>query len=206
MSSMSAYFFFFQVMIKKVQSYVGFFLLLFVIICFTGCKDRQKQNNNLTGFEQSMTNADSTEVVHLVNMFFQYAENGKYADAAAMLYKENTKDNYSELQLLDNEDMKKVRDLLSSLPITKHNIDYIKFSQTYSNEVKCTAIIQPAHDNIPEIKTVYYFKPVNYLGKWKLCLLDSHNGDQPVIESAKKDSMEKEYGKELREKVVNKHN
>jgi hypothetical protein len=35
-----------------------------------------------------MTNADSTEVEHLVNVFFQYAESGKYADAAAMLYKD----------------------------------------------------------------------------------------------------------------------
>ena len=62
----------------------------------------------------------------------------------------------------------------------------------------------PAHDNVPEIKTVFYFKPIDYLGKWKLCMIDSHNGDRPVVEHAKKDSMQREYETETREKNLEK--
>jgi muconolactone delta-isomerase len=189
-------------MIRKSISFIGISLFALLVLSFVGCKNKQKQESERTGFELSMTNADSTEVQHLVNMFFEYAEKGNYTEAAGMLYKADAKDHYEEPQLLDNDDMEKVRNLLSSLPIQSHTIEYIKFSETYSNEVKCNAVIQPAHDKIPEIKTVFYFKPVNYLGKWKLCLVDSHDGDQPVIEGAKKDSMEKEYAKEMREKKV----
>ena len=193
-------------MTKKNLSLAGSLLLFLFVACFTGCKDKPKQESKFTGFEQSMTNADSTEVEHLVNVFFKYAESGKYGEAVGMLYKLDANDRYGKPKLLDKENAKEVYNLLSSLPITSHNIDYIKFHSVYSNEVKCTAIIQPAHDNIPEIKTEYYFKPINDSGNWKLCLLNSYNGDQPVVDDAKKDSMEKEYGKELREKVVNKHN
>ena len=133
-------------------------------------------------------------------LFFQLAESGRYDEAASMLFKNNVDTVYDEPKPLDNKDMEKVKTLLSSLPIKSHTIDYIKFKEVYENEVKCTAIIMEAHDNIPEVKTVFYFKPVSYLGKWKLCLVDSHHGDQTVIKADKKDSMQNEYQKEMREK------
>lgn len=191
---------------KKVISFVGFLLLSLFVFCFTGCNNKPKQESKFTGFEQSMTNADSTEVEHLVNVFFKYAESGKYNDAVAMLYQLDENEEYTNPKLLGKKDASKVYNLLSSLPILSHQIDYIKFHSIYSNEVKCTAIIQPAHDNVPEIKTQFYFKPINDSGNWKLCLLNSYNGDSPVVDGAKKDSMEKEYAKELRDRVVNKHN
>lgn len=165
----------------------------------TSCKDKPKPNPQTT-FEQSMTNKDSVAVTGLVNVFFQLAESGRYDEAASMLFKNNVDTVYDEPQPLDNKDMEKVKTLLSSLPIKSHTIDYIKFKEVYENEVKCTAIIMEAHDNIPKVKTVFYFKPVSYLGKWKLCLVDSHHGDQTVIKADKKDSMQNEYQKEMREK------
>lgn len=184
---------------KNLYIILGVFLLIISPLFMTSCKDKPKPNPQTT-FEQSMTNKDSVAVTGLVNVFFQLAESGRYDEAASMLFKNNVDTVYDEPQPLDNKDMEKVKALLSSLPIKSHTIDYIKFKEVYENEVKCTAIIMEAHDNIPEVKTVFYFKPVSYLGKWKLCLVDSHHGDQTVIKADKKDSMQNEYQKEMREK------
>lgn len=184
---------------KNLYIILGVFLLIISPLFMTSCKDKPKPNQQTT-FEQSMTNKDSVAVTGLVNVFFQLAESGRYDEAASMLFKNNVDTVYDEPQPLDNKDMEKVKTLLSSLPIKSHTIDYIKFKEVYENEVKCTAIIMEAHDNIPEVKTVFYFKPVSYLGKWKLCLVDSHHGDQTVIKADKKDSMQNEYQKEMREK------
>ena len=184
---------------KNLYIILGVFLLIISPLFMTSCKDKPKPNPQTT-FEQSMTNKDSVAVTGLVNVFFQLAESGRYDEAASMLFKNNVDTVYDEPKPLDNKDMEKVKTLLSSLPIKSHTIDYIKFKEVYENEVKCTAIIMEAHDNIPEVKTVFYFKPVSYLGKWKLCLVDSHHGDQTVIKAAKKDSMQNEYQKEMREK------
>ena len=184
---------------KNLYIILGVFLLIISPLFMTSCKDKPKPNPQTT-FEQSMTNKDSVAVTGLVNVFFQLAESGRYDEAASMLFKNNVDTVYDEPKPLDNKDMEKVKTLLSSLPIKSHTIDYIKFKEVYENEVKCTAIIMEAHDNIPEVKTVFYFKPVSYLGKWKLCLVDSHHGDQTVIKPDKKDSMQNEYQKEMREK------
>lgn len=184
---------------KNLYIILGVFLLIISPFFMTSCKDKPKPNPQTT-FEQSMTNKDSVAVTGLVNVFFQLAESGRYDEAASMLFKNNVDTVYDEPKPLDNKDMEKVKTLLSSLPIKSHTIDYIKFKEVYENEVKCTAIIMEAHDNIPEVKTVFYFKPVSYLGKWKLCLVDSHHGDQTVIKADKKDSMQNEYQKEMREK------
>lgn len=184
---------------KNLYIILGVFLLIISPLFMTSCKDKPKPNPQTT-FEQSMTNKDSVAVTGLVNVFFQLAESGRYDEAASMLFKNNVDTVYDEPQPLDNKDMEKVKALLSSLQIKSHTIDYIKFKEVYENEVKCTAIIMEAHDNIPEVKTVFYFKPVSYLGKWKLCLVDSHHGDQTVIKADKKDSMQNEYQKEMREK------
>ena len=184
---------------KNLYIILGVFLLIISPLFMTSCKDKPKPNPQTT-FEQSMTNKDSVAVTGLVNVFFQLAESGRYDEAASMLFKNNVDTVYDEPKPLDNKDMEKVKTLLSSLPIKSHTIDYIKFKEVYENEVKCTAIIMEAHDNIPEVKTVFYFKPVSYLGKWKLCLVDSHHGDQTVIKADKKDSIQNEYQKEMREK------
>ena len=203
MISMPAYFHL-SYMMKKVNIFLGLLLFTFAMATFNSCGEKKKNNSSLTGFEQAMTNEDSVEVTHLVNQFFEYAEKGEYDAAAGMLYKDNVDSVYNEPQALDNKGIEDIKHLLSSLPIQSHKIDYIKFHEAYANEVKCTAIIMPAHDNVPEIKTVFYFKPIDYLGKWKLCMVDSHNGDRPVVDKSKKDSMQNEYQTEMREKNLSK--
>ena len=187
------------IMAKKNIYYVVVLAMGLLLLTFAGCKDK-KPASPLTGFEQNLTNKDSVEVMQLVNEFFQYAESGNFDAAAGMLYKNNVDSVDEEPRPLNNKEIQQVKGLLSSLPIKSHTIDYIKFKETFENEVKCTALIMEAHDDIPEIKTAYYFKPVDHLGSWRLCLVDSHRGDQTVVSKDKKDSMANEFQKGMREK------
>ena len=45
----------------------------------------------------------------------------------------------------------------------------------YMNEVKCTIVMREADGTVPEAANKWYFKPVNYLGGWRLCLMDSNS-------------------------------
>lgn len=173
--------------------------MLFAAFALVGCKDKP-QPADKTGFEMNLTNEDSTNVINLVNTFFEYAEHGKYDEAAAMLYMDNVDSVYEEPQPLDNAHIAKVKQMLSSLPIIRHEINYVKFEQTYSNEVKCTAIIAEAKGDMPEIKTVFYFKPYDYLGSWRLCMIDSYNGDHTIINNEHQDSLTDMYNMQMREK------
>lgn len=176
---------------------------MFISFSISGCKSKSKEKpEKFTAFEKEMTNTDSMEVIRLVDQFFNYAENGQIGEAAGMLYENNDEADGEEPQPIDNKAMEKMKVLLNSLPIRSHNIDYIKFSEAENNEVKCTAIIEPAHDNVPEIKTVFYFKPIKYFDSWKLCIVDTNSGDRTIINGAKKDSMTQEFNKEMREKKL----
>lgn len=179
----------------------GMLFLLCGALFLSGCKDKPKrQVQQFTEFEQKLTNADSTEVARLIEQFFQYAEQGKVSEAAGMLYKTENDSLAAEPQPLDNEGMAKVRALLNSLPIRSHVIDYMKFGETDKNEVKCTALIAPAHDGQPEVKTAFYFKPVKYYDSWKLCIYDTNSGDQTLVAGNKKDSLSREFDLEMRNK------
>ena len=157
------------------------------------CGSEQKQTSNRTEFEESLTNSDSIAVRDLIDKFFTAAINEDYSTAAAMLYKIDPEDVDREPTVLDNEEMKGVKVMLSTLGIISYKIDYIKFHQRYSNEVKCTAIMQEASDYSAEIKTHLYFKPVAFLGNWVLCLMNTSTGDNPIVDDSERDSLEQQY-------------
>lgn len=66
------------------SQYVLAIAVAIVMLAAVGCKQKKSAPTE-TGFELSMTNADSTAVVQLVDQFFGYAENECYTEAAAML-------------------------------------------------------------------------------------------------------------------------
>lgn len=167
-----------------------------------GCKDKAKPETGETGFEMAVTNADSAAVVQLVDQFFNLAESGGYTDAAAMLYKAYTQADsvYMEPEPLDNEALHKMERMLKSLNIKSHHIDYVKFRETYLNEVKCTVFLSEETEGPNAVKTVFYLKPVDYMGAWKLCMMDTKAGDFGVVDGDKRDSMTNTYQQEMREK------
>ena len=176
-----------------------------VVLMAVGCKQNKPEPKE-TGFELALTNADSAAVVQLVDQFFGYAEHGGYTDAAAMIHKayNNPDSVYLEPEPLDNQQLNRMIGMLKSLKIKSHHIDYIKFNQTYLNEVKCTVFLTDKTEGPDVIKTVFYFKPVDYMGAWKLCMMDSHSGDHTVIDGDKRDSMTNTYQQEMREKNLKK--
>lgn len=159
------------------------------------CKgETKKEYSGMTDFEAAMTNEDSVAIVNLIDDFFGALESGDLTTAVAMLYKTDNDSNlYAEPELLDNEEMAMLKKQLSSMPVYDHKIDYIKFYESYLNEVKCTATISPSHDNVPAATTSYYFKPINYMGAWLLCLMNSNTGDSPFVSNEDKDSLTRHY-------------
>lgn len=171
-------------------------LLFFLCVCFTiGCKDKapQAKDSNLTDYELAMTNQDTAAVTSLVDQFFQYVESGDVASAAGMLYSINRQNPLEEPELLDNEELQDVMKSFSSFPIIDHHIDYIKFNEVYLNEVKVSAVIEHAHDGMPEIATVCFFRPYDFQGDWRLCLMESLSGDERIISNNDVDSLQQHY-------------
>ena len=163
-----------------------------MLIMLSGC--RKEKESTQTPFEARLNNEDSVAVVNLIDKFFGELENGDVYSAVAMLYKtDNTADPYDKPVLLDNEEMETLVTQFKSIPVYEHKIDYIKFQESYLNEAKCTAVIRPAQDGQPAATMVYYLKPVNYLGGWVLCLMNTNTGDQPFVDNADKDSLERHY-------------
>lgn len=162
-----------------------------------GCRGKQKEDRGpqKTEFEQGMKSKDTLAVTQLVDRFFGYVKAKDFAEAAGMLYR-NDRDRKGEPQQLDNEEMADVRAMLESVPMVSYRIEYIKFDEYYQNEVLCRVVIKEAQDGMPEISTKMFFKPVNYLGNWVLCLTNSAYGDRGVVSPDKRDSLEKAYARQ----------
>lgn len=141
------------------SQYVLAIAVAIVMFAAVGCKQKKPAPTE-TGFELSMTNADSTAVVQLVDQFFGYAENECYTEAAAMLFTAHTEADslYLEPEPLNNEQLDKMISKLKALKIKSHHIDYIKFNETYLNEVKCTVFLSEEVEGPNAIRTVFYFK------------------------------------------------
>lgn len=177
------------------------FLALTSLLLFTACKsDKKHHGPRPTEFEQKMTNDDSVKVANLINQFFEYTSNKQYSDAAGMLYTVDVDHPDKEPQLLDNDQLTKMIAMLKSVPMIDYKIEYMKFNQSYNNEVMCTVTIAKGHDNIPDATTKLFFKPVNWLGGWCLCLMNSTTGDNTIIKPEERDSMGLEYETELRKR------
>ena len=57
-------------------------------------------------------------------------------------------------------------------PVLSYKIDYIKFYTPVKNEVKCTIVMQKGESGTPIATSSWYFKLMNYLGGWRLCMMN----------------------------------
>lgn len=102
------------------------------------------------------------------------------ADAAIMLHETKADDPFAQPELLDNTQLKSVLHRLKAFPIYDYSItDYI-FKEALDNEVRCKVILFPKNDekDTRPNTTTWYFKPVRFLGEWKLCFRSSTQGDR----------------------------
>lgn len=162
-------------------------VLLTALASCSSCSKKEAPSPAMTTFEQGMTAKDTADVKALVDHFFQLAVDKKFADAAAMLYRYDKR--RTEPELLNNEEMADVRTMLRSFPMVDYRIEYIKFDSHDRNEVLCYVIMRHAEGNMPEVSTKMFFKPVKYLEKWYLCLMNTGYSDRAVVDPDHRDSM-----------------
>lgn len=167
----------------------------------TGCKDNNvPKDSHLTDYEKQVSGQDTLNVIHLVDVFFEHLEKGEVTDAIAMLHKTDPNDKYAEPQLLDNDQIARMSSIFKLFPIVAHRIDYIKFNQTYANEVKVSAIIAEATETEPEAATSYYFKVVDNLGTWMLCTMNTEDQDRRLISNEQADSLQEKFASYMKSK------
>ena len=183
-------------------------ILLFVsalMLSLSSCnscssKKKEVQGPPPTDFEKGMTAKDTTAVKELVDQFFAYAKEKNFTEAAGMLYR--TTEDSDEPQPLNNDEMAEVKKMLEAFPMVDYRIEYIKFSDSEENEVLCYVIMKKAEGDMPEMSTKMFFKPVNYMGNWVLCLTNTGYGDKGVVDPNKRDSVEKTYQKKVKAESV----
>ena len=73
---------------------------------------------------------------------------------------------------LDNNELHQVAKMMESFPVLSYKIDYIKFYTPVKNEVKCTIVMQKGESGTPIATSSWYFKLMNYLGGWRLCMMN----------------------------------
>lgn len=172
-------------MIMKLQNIP--FLLMVAILVLASCKGKERKQMETpkgTAFEQQLSGQDTAAVEALVDRFFGYVLDKQFAEAAAMLYRNDTDKDQTPVEL-NNEEMDEVCGMLESIPMVDYKIEYIKFSEYYSNEVLCRVVIREAEGDMPPVTTKMYFKPVNCLGNWVLCLTNTAYGDKGLIKNGK---------------------
>lgn len=157
------------------------------LLCLDACKSDKKQTiaeeqKPLNGFVDGLVREDTLAVEKLVDEFMKKAQDKQFGQAAAMLYKTDPDDAWNEPVLLDNEEIENVMFILKRFPVLSYRIVHMKFESALENEVKCTIVMSKKEDNIPEITNSWFFKPLNYLGGWRLCLMNSYSGDCSVDE------------------------
>lgn len=192
-------------MIKKFSLIVAVALLSSLVACKSDKPAPAATGDEPTQFELGLTEKDTTEVQQLIDRFFDYAKNEDFASAAGMLYTLDEDSTRQKPELLDNKGLERVMGLLRSVPMIEHKIEYMKFNQSSKNEVMCTVTIAKGEDGAPDVTTKMFFLPVNYLGTWCLCLINSTTGDKPVLDPEERDSVALEYKTEVRQRNEVRH-
>lgn len=171
-------------------------LLCLVSFLLLACHDAKKTDNkpsNMTDFEEVLTQQDSDQVAKLIDEYFQLAINGRYYDAAAMLYRTDDDHPQNEPLPLETEQIEKVAGILQTMPPMNYRIQYMKFNEEHLNEVMCDVIIAEAQGNIPEIKTKMTFMPIRYIGNWVLTVPDFETGKHTIVNGDERDSVREAY-------------
>ena len=175
--------------------------LTYPIICIiamiaVACHDTKKndsQENVPTEFEEILTQQDSDAVAKLIDDYFNFAIEGKYYEAAAMLY--HTDDDRPNLEPIpfETEDIEDAVKMLQTMPPKSYKIQYMKFSEAAQNEVMCDVVIMEPSGNFPGMSTKMAFKPVNYLGYWVLTVPNFNTGEHTIVKGYQRDSIREAY-------------
>lgn len=150
-----------------------------ILLGLSSCQSADKKKaevampqQSANDFVRGLVREDTVAVKDLVDKFMTYAQDKQYGQAAAMLYKLDHEDAWNEPLPLSNEEMESAVRMLKQIPVLSYRISNMKFESALKNEVKCAIVMRQADETTSEVVNNWYFKPVNYLGGWRLCLMD----------------------------------
>lgn len=164
------------------------FTFLFVSSCNNGTKQIREYS-----YEERVCAQDTADVKELIASFFNLAISNNYDEAAAMLYRINPDVPKGEPILLNNEEMAEIIALLQTFPPIDYNIEYLKFTDGYENEALCRVLVSKGENGMPDFTTKMFFRPMNYLGKWSLSIMNTSWGDKGIVPPSQRDSIARVY-------------
>lgn len=155
------------------------FVLTTILLGLSSCQSTDKKKvvsemaqQHANDFVSGLVKEDTAAVKDLVDKFMNFVQNNQYGQAVAMLYKLDLEDAWNEPLQLSSEEMESTVKMLKQIPVLSYRISNIKFESALKNEVKCAIVMRKGDETASEAVNNWYFKPVNYLGGWRLCLMD----------------------------------
>lgn len=164
---------------RKTNLLILGFASIFIASCSQGSKKADMGNQSAINHTMALNKKDTIQVLELTNQFMTAVKEQRYADAAMMLHEMKANDSFAKPELLDNAQLASALQRLKIFPIYDYSISDYTFKEAFDNEVRCKVVLFPktdAEDTRPNT-TTWYFKPVRYLGEWKLCFRSSAQGD-----------------------------
>ena len=174
------------VRMRKINLLIVGLIAAFIVSCNQSGKKTETDSRATVKHLMVLSQKDTIQVLDLTNQFMTAVKEQRYADAAMMLHEMKADDPFAQPELLDNEQLKSVLQRLKAFPIYDYTISDCIFKEAFDNEVRCKVVLFPKTDkeDMRPNATTWYFKPVRYLGEWKLCFRSSAQGDRTFHSSA----------------------
>ena len=158
---------------KKITLYL---MAIAIVACVSSCKNKKAPQDEelrpvqVAEKEYVFTNADTTEVLNLVNQFIGFLEKKDIRGAVEML---SFLDGDSIVPLTPQFQTRQAMSLATCMGVG-YKIDRLVFETDKKNEVKMdiTLFEKPEGDPRPN-QTSFYFRPVRFEGKWYLTTKDN---------------------------------
>lgn len=178
---------------------LSYLLILVVIVLFASCSSCSHKDQNVdpldipTEFEENLTSSDTAQVKELVVTYIELLKEQKYAEAAEMVYRQETQRGVKVPRLLNDEELARLFNIYKLFPIEDYKIDYLRFREEGLNEVCVSIIMKKGENGQNDAVSKMFFNPIYIQSKWFLVLDDSHQGTKAFVPAAKRDSMRKVF-------------
>lgn len=179
---------------------LSYLLILCIAVFFASCSScSHKDQSNVdpldipTEFEEKLTDADTAKVKELIGVFMSHMQEGKYFEAAEMVYRQEEVRSQLIPRELNNEEIDRLVNVYKLFPVVDYKIDYMRFREAGLNEVCITVIMQKGQNGAPDATSKMFFNPIYFHNAWRLVLDDSHQGTDTFVPAAKRDSMRRVY-------------
>jgi hypothetical protein len=162
---------------------IFYLLLCLTFIAASSCQSEKKEPAVVSvediDFSLHATHEDSVLVYTYVSSFLSAVREGHVDDAVDKLYEvDNERPEDSPIHLM-GEHKQQVLDFFNRWRFCDFKIEEMTFREVLDNEVRCTLYMQDANGNPNGVTMQYFFKPILYLGAWKLCLMDRQDEAKP---------------------------